>query len=171
MPHTISAEYLRLMALYGKWQNSHLLGLCEPLGETALRAERELFFGSIFATLDHILHVDRVILDFVASGEPPAAFDPKARNSPDFATLRRDRMAMDAELVALADTATQDWLDSVMVFENARWGGEVHRPRALMLMQLFNHETHHRSQATSALHRMGIDYGSTDMPFNPLVEF
>jgi DHA1 family bicyclomycin/chloramphenicol resistance-like MFS transporter len=32
---------------------------------------------------------------------------------------------------------------------------------------MFNHATHHRSQATTALWAMGIDYGCTDIPFRP----
>ncbi|WP_245259128.1 DinB family protein [Salinarimonas rosea] len=40
-------------------------------------------------------------------------------------------------------------------------------PRALYLMQMFNHQTHHRAQVTAALHRVGVDYGSTDLWFRP----
>jgi uncharacterized damage-inducible protein DinB len=36
---------------------------------------------------------------------------------------------------------------------------------------MFNHETHHRSQVTSALTQMGIDYGNTDLPYNPLSQY
>ncbi|YAF94156.1 MAG: DinB family protein [Nodularia sp. CChRGM 3473] len=35
---------------------------------------------------------------------------------------------------------------------------------------MFNHQTHHRSQITSELHKMGIDYGCTDLPYNPYNE-
>jgi len=44
-------------------------------------------------------------------------------------------------------------------------------PRQFPLMQMFNHGTHHRSQVTSALHTMGIDYGSNDLPYNPLSQY
>ncbi len=43
----------------------------------------------------------------------------------------------------------------------------VANPRALYLMQMFNHQTHHRAQVTAALHRVGVDYGSTDLWFRP----
>ncbi|MEL7526835.1 MAG: DinB family protein [Pseudomonadota bacterium] len=36
-----------------------------------------------------------------------------------------------------------------------------------MMVQLFNHQTHHRSQVTSALHSMGIEFGTTDIPWRP----
>ena len=40
-------------------------------------------------------------------------------------------------------------------------------PRWVMVAQIFNHQTHHRSQVTTALHSMGVDYGSTDIPWRP----
>jgi uncharacterized damage-inducible protein DinB len=36
---------------------------------------------------------------------------------------------------------------------------------------MFNHQTHHRSQVTAMLRQMGIDYGNTDLPANPLSQF
>jgi len=32
---------------------------------------------------------------------------------------------------------------------------------------MFNHQTHHWNQITTELHKIGIDYGVTDMPYNP----
>ena len=40
-------------------------------------------------------------------------------------------------------------------------------PRWVMVVQLFNHQTHRRSQVTTALHSMRERYGSTDMPWRP----
>ncbi len=40
-------------------------------------------------------------------------------------------------------------------------------PRGLWVTQMFNHQTHHRSQLTTGLHMMGLDYGRTDVPFRP----
>ncbi|MGD1883431.1 MAG: DinB family protein [Paracoccaceae bacterium] len=36
-----------------------------------------------------------------------------------------------------------------------------------MIVQLFNHQTHHRSQVTFALHALGVNYGPTDIPWRP----
>ena len=48
----------RELARYNKWQNETLFEHCDAIGEEARRAERGMFFGSIHATLDHILMVD-----------------------------------------------------------------------------------------------------------------
>jgi uncharacterized damage-inducible protein DinB len=42
------------------------------------------------------------------------------------------------------------------------------RPRSLCVMQMFNHQTHHRGQVTTLLKQAGIDPGATDLPWAPL---
>jgi len=44
------------------------------------------------------------------------------------------------------------------------------RSRGFMMVQLFNHQTHHRSQVTCELHKLGLEYGCTDMPYNPYLD-
>ena len=39
-----------------------------------------------------------------------------------------------------------------------------------MVTQMFNHQTHHRGQATTLLAQMGRDIGATDIPFMPRFE-
>ncbi|MEL6339735.1 MAG: DinB family protein, partial [Myxococcota bacterium] len=39
------------------------------------------------------------------------------------------------------------------------------KPRAVCLMQVFNHQTHHRGQVHALLTRAGEDPGATDLPF------
>jgi hypothetical protein len=45
---------------------------------------------------------------------------------------------------------------------------EFTRPRWLCVAQMFNHQTHHRGQATTLLKQAGIDPGITDLPWAPL---
>lgn len=40
-------------------------------------------------------------------------------------------------------------------------------PRWVMVAQIFDHQTDHRSQVTSAFHTMDIDYGATDILWRP----
>jgi uncharacterized damage-inducible protein DinB len=37
-------------------------------------------------------------------------------------------------------------------------------PRALAVVHMFNHQTHHRGQAHALLTRAGADTGGTDLP-------
>ena len=43
-------------------------------------------------------------------------------------------------------------------------------PRWLLVAHVFNHQTHHRGQVTTLLAQLGLDVGSTDLPFMPGVE-
>jgi uncharacterized damage-inducible protein DinB len=145
-------EWALEMALYSKWQNEQLTGLCDALGDAARRQDRGMFFGSIHATLDHILMVDRVLWGFASTGEPIRNFDPKAKLFEDFAALKCERRVF-------------------ISFHHPRLGRQRTHTGQFPLMQMFNHGTHHRSQITAELHRMGIDYGSTDLPYNPLSQY
>ena len=170
-PDATALQMARELARYNRWQNEQLYRACEGLGEDALTRDLGLFFGDILATLDHILLVDRGIVQFLRDSKPPTDFDPNRRLHEDFASLRATREALDREIQALFDDAAEGWLAEEIRFESERLGRERAFPRAFMATQLFNHQTHHRSQVGSALHRLGVDYGSTDLPMNPLSQF
>jgi uncharacterized damage-inducible protein DinB len=159
------------MALYNKWQNDKLDGLCDGLSDEDRKLDRGLYFGSIHRTLDHILMVDRVLWHFTVNGEPPKDWDANKKLYDDYPTLRRERVAFDAMLLDELRACSETWLDETVAYHHPRLQRDRKHPRQFTLMQMFNHGTHHRSQATSALHVMGIDYGSTDLPYNPLSQY
>lgn len=170
-PTNSTKEWALEMALYSQWQNQKLYGLCDGLSDAARKQERGLYFGSIHRTLDHILMVDRVLWDFTLSGEPPRAWDPNAKVTDDYETLRTARAAFDSALLEKLRLQPKTWLDETVSYHHPRLGRDRSHPRQFTLMQLFNHGTHHRAQATAALHAMGIDYGSTDLPYNPQSQY
>jgi uncharacterized damage-inducible protein DinB len=161
----IDARYAAEMAAYNSWQNEVLYALCDDLGETRRREDLGLYFGSIHRTLDHVLAVDDWILDAV-DGFRPAPLDVSATRIGEWGQLRAARGATDARIGRLADR-DPGWFDEALEVESARLGRTRRIPRALYVVQMFNHQTHHRAQATAALHRLGIEYGATDLPFRP----
>ncbi len=164
-------EWALEMALYSQWQNDKLYGLCDALSDADRKLDRGLFFGSIHSTLEHILMVDRVLWDFTLSGTPPRDWDPNRKVTDDYAVLRAERVGFDAMLLDKVRLQPKTWLDETVSYRHPRLGRERSHPRQFTLMQLFNHGTHHRSQVTSALHQMGIDYGNTDLPYNPISQY
>jgi uncharacterized damage-inducible protein DinB len=164
-------EWALEMALYNKWQNENLYGICDGLSDEDRMRDRGLYFGSIHRSLDHILMVDRVLWEFTLSGQPPGTWDPNAKVTDDYPTLRRERTAFDAMVIEAVRMQPKTWLDETVAYHHPRLGRERSHPRQFSLMQMFNHGTHHRAQVTSALHAMGIDYGNTDMPYNPLSQY
>lgn len=165
-----SKDWAREMALYSKWQNDTLFGHCAALSEEERRLDRGMFFGDIHHTLDHILMVDERLLGIVVNAAMPSApFEPRKLVREDFAELMADRAAFDADLLDAIEGWSGDWLQETFSFTFGRGAQARQRtaPRMFFAMQLFNHATHHRAQVTSELHRLGIDYGNTDIPFNP----
>jgi len=167
-----AVDAAREMALYNKWQNKKLYGLCAELSEAERMADRGMFFGSIHHTLDHILLIDELLWPFIVTGERPFSMpDPKQVRIPDVAELTARRAAFDAAVLAHLDTVSADWFDETFDFYHEPLKRNRSIPRQLYVTQMFNHATHHRSQVTSELHRMGIDYGNTDLPYNPLSQY
>ncbi len=156
------------MALYSKWQNDGLFGLCDGLPDDERKRDRGMFFGSIHHTLDHMLMVDGRLMGYVLAGQPPnTPFEPRKIVSQDYADLKRERTAFDNGLLPLIEGRPDDWLDETITLEKSHLGRPRTVPRQLYMAQIFNHGTHHRAQITSELHKMGIAYGNTDLPFNP----
>jgi uncharacterized damage-inducible protein DinB len=158
------------MARYNKWQNEKLLQVCDTLSPEALEEDRGIFFRSILATFDHILNVDQVLLEITKSGEIPP-FDPNKRTNATYEAFRTARVGLDNEITRICEGAGPTWFEDDLPRESAELGRTRHFPRWFYIAQMFNHQTHHRSQITSELHRMGVDYGNTDMPFNPLTPY
>lgn len=164
-------EWAREMALYGKWQNRSLYALCAGLDDKERLEDRGMFFGSIHRTLHHILMVDGYLLHFAETGERPGVFDPNEFIAANFASLHAERQAFDDALVARTDGWSDTWLEETLRFASPRLKTDRQVPRTFLLSQMFNHATHHRSQVTVELRRMGLDYGVTDLPFNPLSQY
>ncbi len=57
-----------LMALYNRWQNERLYGLCAGLSDLERKRDRGMFFRSIHKPLDHVLYIDRALLHIVRCG-------------------------------------------------------------------------------------------------------
>jgi len=158
------------MARYNQWQNERLLAACDTLDADILTEDRGLFFKSILATFDHILNVDRTLIKKTVTGSVPL-FDPNQRQTESYEAFKQARVEQDAEITRLCEGQDPAWFEGEIPREVIDLGRICHFPRWFYLTQMFNHQTHHRSQVTSELHRMGMDYGNTDMPFNPLTPY
>ncbi|WP_114098734.1 DinB family protein [Thalassospira profundimaris] len=158
-------DYGRCMATYNSWQNGVLFDLCAQIGDEERRRDRNMFFGSIHNTLNHLLYIDLRILGILKTGQA-GTYDARTIVADDFEDLREQRIAMDKEISAFVDATDHAWQDDYR--ELMGLDGVTRKlPRQLFLMQLFNHQTHHRSQITSELHKVGLDYGITDVPLTP----
>ena len=164
----IDAEYCQTMAAYNAWMNAKLYESAAQLPDSERKADRNAFFRSLHSTLNHILWGDRVWLprfngkSYPAGGVGVDLYD-------NFVELRAARIEMDDEISAWAAGLDAPQLAGTLKWYSVIAQREMARPRGLCVMQMFNHQTHHRGQATTLLRQAGIDPGVTDLPWVPLV--
>jgi uncharacterized damage-inducible protein DinB len=162
-----------LLAAYNRWMNTRLLDAAGRLDHAALTADRGAFFGSLLGTLNHILVADLVWLRRFAAH--PAGFAelqalagfPVPRTlrdtlAPDLAALRALREPLDALIERWVATLTPAQLAGELVYANMA-GVPARKEFGAVLLHLFNHQTHHRGQATTLLFQSGVDMGETDL--------
>lgn len=167
------SSHVRLMAHYNQWMNCRLYEACQSLSHEQLTADQGAFFGSILGTLNHLVVADTVWLKrfaMAADASPVLAPMqncpmPTALNSllyPDFDALRQRREELDQLLLQLAETLDDVALQRGLAYRNFA-GLPFEKSFFSLLMHLFNHQTHHRGQATTLLSQAGVDMGVTDL--------
>jgi uncharacterized damage-inducible protein DinB len=163
----IDAEYCQTFAAYSGWINRSLYAAAAQLSEAERKADRGAFFRSIHSTLNHILWGDRVWLPrFNGKSYPVGGMGVDL--VADFAELTAARRAMDDEITAWAAGLADADLAGTLTWFSGVAQREMSRPRWLCVVQMFNHQTHHRGQVTTLLKQAGIDPGVTDLPWAPL---
>ena len=164
--------HICIMAEYNQWMNAKLYAAAAALPSEELRRERGAFFGSLLGTLNHIMAGDTLWLQRFA--KHPAGFpllDPVRAITPptsltqslfdDFTAMQAHRHRLDQVIVDWAASITEADLDHLLDYRNSR--GENRRQFFALLMHFFNHQTHHRGQATTLLSQAGVDIGDTDL--------
>jgi uncharacterized damage-inducible protein DinB len=162
----IEPTYCRTMARYNRWMNERLFTACAAIPDGERRRDLGAFFGSLHGTLNHLLWGDGVWLSRF-TGRPRPAGGPADEQYADFAELRAARAALDAEILAWAEGVTSDWLASELSWTSGIDGATRSRPAWVLAVHLFNHQTHHRGQATTLMMQLGVDPGVTDLPWMP----
>ncbi|WP_296270471.1 DinB family protein [Pseudomonas sp. UBA6323] len=166
-------EHIRLMARYNSWMNDRLYTAASSLSDEPLSAERCAFFDSILGTLNHLVVTDRIWLGRFAAHpavyQALAALDtlnkPERLDQPMAANIREllvVRQRLDACLEAFSQEIRDEQLDQPLSYRNMK-GVEARKNFFALLMHLFNHQTHHRGQATTLLNQAGVDVGVTDL--------
>lgn len=164
---------IALLAAYNAHMNRKLYSAAAKLSPAELLEDRGAFFGSLLGTMNHLVAGDTIWLMRFALH--PSKFDALsslrgcptpsnltqsyADNLPD---LEAHRTNLDAVILSLAAELRQSDLDQTLAYRNSR-GLEFHKNFGQLLLHFFNHQTHHRGQASTLLSQAGIDIGITDL--------
>ena len=155
--------YALLMAEYNRWMNEKIYAGAARLPDDERKRDRGAFFKSIHGTLNHLVWGDRAWLPrFNGKTYPTDSYD-------DFDALRAARVEMDGEILAWARGVTPAELAAPMTWTSRMYGFTQTHPRWVQVVQMFNHQTHHRGQVHAMLTAAGVDVGPTDVPVLPLL--
>ena len=166
-------QYVERMAAYNAWMNARLYAAAGQLPAEALARDRQAFFGSILGTLQHIAVADTIWLKRFA-GHPSrhAELDPvRAMAMPrssdvvlfeDFNVLSAQRRFLDDIIMRWSASLSEHDLQHVLHYTTTQ-GVPSAQDCFGLLMHFFNHQTHHRGQATTLLTQAGVDVGVTDL--------
>lgn len=168
----------RFLARYNQWFNARLLDAAERLTDAERKQDRGAFFGSIHHTLNHLLVADQVWLKrFRQCGQDngwqaPCLTDAvldlpqeAALNTvlfDDWKALRTKRAQLDAAIAQWTADMPDGFAQFTMRYSNSKGVQRAH-PAWQAMTHFFNHQTHHRGQATALLMQAGVDPGTTDL--------
>jgi uncharacterized damage-inducible protein DinB len=145
----MSVDRFKLLAAYNKWANARLYAAALELSETSYRLHIGVFFGGLHGTLNHLLLTDRLWLKrLTGEGDHPNHLD--AILYEDRLELARARIAEDERLITVIEKYDEAALRGLHSYRTTS-GMPQSQVLAVILMHLFNHQTHHRGQAHACL--------------------
>ena len=158
----ITPAYCVTLAQYNQWQNNSLREHVDAMNEADLRADRGLFFGSILATLDHIMWADLLWLNRLDDRFAVPTFPDKDAVI-SVSDWSNDRQALDSQIVEWAKSLTDADMVGDVVWESKIYGKTFTNDRGLAITHMFNHQTHHRGQVHAMLTKEGLKAPVSDL--------
>jgi len=167
-------DHFALLARYNAWMNAKIIDAARQLPMSTLLEDRGAFFGSIFGTLNHLIVADTVWLkrfmqhpaQFAALAsladlpQPNGLDDLPCANLDSYVTRRA---VLDDALSGMVAALQPTDLEAILDYRNFK-GVAMRKAFAPLLLHVFNHQTHHRGQASTLFFQAGIDIGVTDLP-------
>ncbi len=169
----MTPQIASLMAQYNRWMNERMYEAAATLDAHALSADKGAFFGSILGTLNHIAVGDTIWLHRFSQHEAGFAslaelsgFPQPTSLSQSIASnleeLRDYRQSLDALIERWVAELKPEHLSSSLTYGNMA-GVRQSRNFGALVQHFFNHQTHHRGQASTLLFQAGVDIGVTDL--------
>lgn len=166
-------DHFLLLAKYNEWMNVKLYEAAATLPAEELCADKGAFFGSLMGTLNHLVAGDTIWLKrFATHPARHSALEPmQAMAAPqgltaifsmDLPALAAQRRTLDAIIGAWVQQLTDEDLAHPLHYANVQ-GAVWDKRMSSLLLHFFNHQTHHRGQASTLLYQAGVDVGVTDL--------
>ena len=152
----------QLLANFNKWANEKILNSCKKLKEIEYKKNRKSFFSSIHGTLNHLLVVDRAYIARIEEKDHGLKSLDQILYENLF-QLEEARIKEDKHLVDLVNSLSEESIHKEITYKGFETGNTTYTIN-LILITLFNHQTHHRGQVHNMLSQAGIQPPQIDIP-------
>lgn len=151
------------MYRFNTWANEHIRQAIEGVDEALVRRRLDLWFGSAFDILAHLVGAEEVWFFRLSAGVSPTKL-PNANDYPSVAELVEDWRDVDAAWEEYAGGLTAEALDGIVEYTRQN-GSRQSQPRWQPLVQVVFHGAEHRAHAGVALTQLGITHGLQDFNY------
>ena len=160
----ITPLYARVMAAYNSEMNRRLYSAAARLTDAQRREDGGLYWGTLHATLNHLLWADEMWMSrFAGWPKPTLGLKQSGRLFERFDDLFAARAVADRKIEAWAHALTEADIAREIAWFSGASQSERRAPMSVLITHFFNHQTHHRGQATAVITRAGDDVGDTDL--------
>jgi uncharacterized damage-inducible protein DinB len=147
-------DHFSMFAQYNRWANERLYEAAARTSDADYRKDRGAFFGSLHATLNHLLVADRIWMRrFTGEGSVHTRLNEIAHD--DLASLGVARRDEDERIIFYVETLSEREIAGTFTYTPITTPAEVTQPLGPALAHFFNHQTHHRGQAHCLLTEIG----------------
>ena len=161
----ITKEYVRTMAAHNRWQNENAYNAADKLSDGERWLDRGAFFKSIHETLSHLLWGDQIWMHRFAGTPKPNAgsIQESMRMITDWTALAKARKSFDEEIIRWSKEFDEKFLAGSLTWYSGAMSREITKPAAMLVVHMFNHQTHHRGQVHAMLTAAGAKTADTDL--------
>ena len=154
--------YFQLLANFNAWANMKIFSACKGLDDAEYKKDRRAFFSSIHGTLNHLLVVDRAYISRIEGIDHGLkSFDQILFES--LLQLEEARINEDKRLIDLVNSLSLESIHKEITYKGFETGNTTYTIN-MILITLFNHQTHHRGQIHNMLSQAGIKPPQIDIP-------
>ena len=152
----------QLLTNFNAWTNTKIISSCKKLDDAEYKKDRKAFFSSIHDTLNHLLVVDRAYISRIEGKEHGLkGLDQILFES--LLQLEEARIKEDKRLVDLVNSLSEESIHKEITYKGFETGNTTYTIN-ILLITLFNHQTHHRGQIHNMLSQAGIEPPQIDIP-------
>ena len=152
----------QLLANFNTWANTKIFSACKKLDSAEYKKDRRAFFSSIHGTLNHLLVVDRAYIARIEGIDHGL----KSLDQILFESLLQlevARIKEDKRLIDLVNSLSEESIHKEITYKGFETG-ETTYTIDILLITLFNHQTHHRGQIHNMLSQSGVKPPQIDIP-------